>query len=334
MANNVTSLRNTEENQHIQEMLDKKALQKQRLEQIIPYLGFVFIFVLFTIVTNGKFLSASNIENLIVQSFSMAVIAIGAIFVYAHGGMDMSVAATSACGQLVLAALLLADAPLWAAILACIAVTMIGASSVAGITLVLGVPVFIGSMCIRTSFQGVLQFITRSGDLIIDFQKYEFMNSTAIKLAILLVLAAIGIFMYNYTVLGKYNKLIGGNSITAEQGGIRNKKWIFIAFLFLGICVGIASVFSFFRIGKVTGTTAAGMEFNLMIAMALGGVPSSGGEKSKISSAILGALTVSFLVNGLQVWGLDVGLVNGVKGLLFVIIVALSYDRSDGKLIS
>lgn len=334
MEKNVTSLRDSEENRRIQEMLDKKALQKQRVEQIIPYLGFAFIFVLFTIVTKGKFLSANNIENLIVQSFSMALFAIGAIFVYAHAGTDMSVAATSACGQLALAALLLAGAPLWLAILACIAVTMLGASSVAGIALVLGVPVFIGSMCIRTSFQGILQFVTRSGDLIIDYQKYEFMNNTALKAVILLALMAIGIFLYNYTVFGKYNKLIGGNQVTAEQGGIRNKKWIFIAFLFLGLCVGIASVFSFFRIGKVTGTTASGMEFNLMIAMALGGVPSSGGEKTKISSAILGALTVSFLVNGLQVWGLDVGLINGVKGLLFVIIVALSYDRSNGKLIS
>jgi ribose transport system permease protein len=44
---------------------------------------------------------------------------------------------------------------------------------------------------------------------------------------------------------------------------------------------------------------------------------------------IIGALTITILSNGLVLWGLDYLLVNGVKGLLFLIIVAISYDRTN-----
>ena len=71
-----------------------------------------------------------------------------------------------------------------------------------------------------------------------------------------------------------------------------------------------------------------------MMAIVLGGFPMAGGDRAKISSAIIGALTVTGLTNGLGMWGLDPTLISGVKGVLFVIIVALSYDRSAGKLVS
>jgi len=70
------------------------------------------------------------------------------------------------------------------------------------------------------------------------------------------------------------------------------------------------------------------------MAIALGGFPMRGGERSRLSAAIVGAVTITVLANGLQLWGLDPATINCVKGVLFVLIVALSYDRSDGKLIS
>ena len=60
----------------------------------------------------------------------------------------------------------------------------------------------------------------------------------------------------------------------------------------------------------------------------------TGGDASKMSSVIIGAITITLLTNGLIIWGLDVNVVNGIKGILFLIIVGLSYDRSKGKLIS
>lgn len=333
MADNVT-VRNNEKNAAIQADLEKKAAQKQRINTIIPYLGLVFIVLFFIIVTEGKFISADNIGNLINQGFVLVLIAIGSSFVYAHGGMDFSIGAVSGVAQLVCGLLILADVPLPICILACIAVCVVGSCCTASISLFLGVPVFIGSMCVRTSFTGILKTVVSTSDISILFSDYAFMNNTVVKAVIMIVVILIGYYLFNYTVIGKYNKALGGNVVTARQAGVNDRKYIFIAYMIMGICVGIASVFAFFRTGKVTSYSGNGYEFNIMMAIVLGGFPMTGGDRSKISSAIIGALTVTCLSNGLQLWGLDALLVSGVKGVLFVIIVALSYDRSAGKLVS
>jgi len=334
MDNSAAITRESEENQRIQQDLDRKAKSKNLLNIIIPYIGLGFLFVFFIIVTQGKFISTINIENLITQSFSLTIIAIGASFVYAHGGTDFSIGATCGCAQLVCGLLIVSGYPLWIAIAACILVTILGASATAGIALGLGVPVFIGSMCVRTTFNGILQYVAESGEVVIDYKQYMYMNSTYLKVIILVVFLAVGYYLFNYTVFGKYNKAIGGNPVTAVQAGVKHKKLIFAAYVALGLCVGVAAVFTLFRTGKVTGTTGSGVEFNMMMAIALGGFPMRGGERSRLSAAIVGAVTITVLANGLQLWGLDPATINCVKGVLFVLIVALSYDRSDGKLIS
>jgi ribose transport system permease protein len=160
------------------------------------------------------------------------------------------------------------------------------------------------------------------------------MNNTALKAIILIVFIAVGYYLFEYTSLGKGLRAIGGNTRTAQHAGVKIKKTILVAYIILGICVGVAAIFQMFRNGKVTTQSGSGLEFNMMMAIVLGGFPMMGGDKSRISSAIIGALTVTVLVNGLTVWGVDANLINGIKGLLFIVIVAMSYDRSMGKLVS
>lgn len=333
MADNY-AVRHNEKNEAIQAELEKKAARKAMINSIVPYLGLIFIVAFFIIVTQGKFVSADNIGNLINQGFVLIMIAVGSAFVYAHGGMDFSIGAVSGVAQLVCGLLILSGVPLPLCILACVAVCMAGACCTATISLVLGVPVFIGSMCVRTSFTGILKTATSTNDISILFSDYAFMNDTTIKAVLIVIVVALGYYLFNYTTIGKYNKALGGNILTARQAGVSDRKLIFAAYLLMGVCVGIASVFAFFRTGKVTSYSGNGYEFNIMMAIVLGGFPMTGGDRSKIASAIIGALTVTCLSNGLQLWGLDALLVSGVKGILFVIIVALSYDRSAGKLVS
>jgi ribose transport system permease protein len=219
-------------------------------------------------------------------------------------------------------------------LLIAIIVAVVGACMTASIALVIGVPVFVGSMCIRYVFSGVLVTSTQRSEIFISHATYGFMNNTLIKAVILVLFIAIGYYLFEYTSLGKSNKAIGGNVKTAEQAGIKTKKVILISYIILGACVGVAAIFQMFRNGNVTSQSGAGLEFSMMMAIVLGGFPMRGGERSRISSAIIGALTVTVLMNGLTLWGVDVFLISGIRGLLFVAIVALSYDRSMGKLVS
>lgn len=319
----------------IQKTLDDQARRKDLLGKFIPYFGLVALFLFFLIVTHGALVNEQNLSNLVNQCFTLVMVSIGGAFVYAHGGSDMSIAATCGCGQLVAAYLLTqAGMPLWVCVLACILTTIIGACMTASIALVFGVPVFIGSMCIRSVFSGILSGATSGSKIFIAQSSYAFMNNATFKLLILVILILFGYYLFEYTPYGKQNKAIGGNENTAKQAGIRTKKVMLISYIIIGLCVGIAAVFQMFRNGEVTAQSGTGLEFNLMLAVILGGMPMRGGEKCRFMSAVIGALTVAILENGLVLWGLDVALVNGVKGLLFVAIVGLSYDKSQGKLVS
>lgn len=319
----------------IQSELDKKARRKDTLGRFLPYLGFVFLFVFFLIVTKGMLVSRTNLLNLVNQCFTLTVISMGGAFVYAHGGSDMSIAATCGCAQLIAAVLLTQiGLPLWICIIAAIAVAVVGACMTASVNLVFGVPVFIGSMCIRSVFSGILSTATKGTKIFVSQSTYGYMNNVFAKLIMLIFLALVGYYLFEYTALGKRDKAIGGNEQTARQAGINTKRVKLWAFIILGVCVGIAAIFQMFRSGEVTAQSGTGLEFNMMLAVVLGGFPMRGGEKGRFVSAIIGALTVALLENGLVLWGLDPNLVYGIKGILFVAIVGLTYDKSLGKLVS
>lgn len=327
--------RNSAENQRIQESLDKKAARKQLIARIVPYVGLVFVLVFFSAVTGGEFISPTNLTNMIHQCFTLVIVAVSASFVYAHGGMDFSIGANSGVTQMVGGLLLIRlGFPMPAVILAMLVVSLCGTMIVALISAIFNVPVFIGSMCVRSVFMGLLTVGVSRAEIGISMTQYSYMNNAVIKVVVLAAVILSGVYLFSFTALGKREKAIGGNRATARQAGIRINRQIFAAYALLGLCVGIASVFAMFRTGAITMNSGSGLEFNIMLAIVLGGFPMSGGDKSSVGSAIVGALTAILLTNGLTVWGLDPNLVNGVKGLLFVIIIGLSYDRSQGKLVN
>ena len=108
-------------------------------------------------------------------------------------------------------------------------------------------------------------------------------------------------------------------------------KYKLVAYLILGACVGVAAFFQLTRLGQVSSSSGSGLEFNMMIAMVLGGFPMSGGSFARFRQFILGGVTMTILSSGLIMCGLDVSLVAGVKGLIMLLIVGLTYDRSVMK---
>ena len=238
---------------------------------------------------------------MIEQCFTMALVATGASFVYAHGNMDFSIGAACGVAQMCGAILFLqAGAPFPAAMLAALAVPV--------------------GTCLMV--------------FLIPVSQYPYMTSGVVKAVILVLVIGTGVYLFHYTPIGKWGRAIGGNRNTARQAGVKVNRQMLLAYVFLGLCVGIASIFQMFRASTVSINSGSGIEFNIMLAIVLGGFPMSGGEKASVPSAVLGAVIATLLVNGLALWGLDANLVNGVKGVIFVIMIALSYDRSAGKLVS
>ena len=318
----------------IDDILITKARRKDLLMNILPFVGLAFTIAVLTIATKGLLLSGGNLVNIMNQCFTLSLVAIGASFVYARGGMDFSIGPASGVAMLVCFTLVVrVGLPVWIGILAAVAVGVTATMIVGMGSHLLHLQPFVVSLCVRSACTGILVAGCNAlgRNIAVPLTTFGFLNNNVLKVIVLLLVLACGWYLFEKTSVGKEEKALGGNLVTARQSGIRPWRGVFLGHLLLGVCVGVAAVFQMARASAITANSGSGMEFNIMIALALGGFPMAGGASAKIRAAIVGVLTITFLTNGLTLAGVDNSYINVIKGLLFIVIVTVSYDRSNLK---
>lgn len=315
-------------NDGIQDGLNKKAKQKKRIAQILPYAGLVLLIILFMFTTNNRFLEPVNLTNLVDQGYTLIIIAVGAAFIFSAGLLDLSIGSVMAVAQLLTALVLRGRyAPVPVAILVSLGTGALLCSITALIHLLLKVPIIIASLCMMSICTGIVTISVEKSDIYIPYSELGYFNTTPVMLTVLIIVLATGVFIFHYTRLGRDLKALGGNAAAAEQSGVNQFRSKLLSFVVMGLCIGIAAFFSLIRGGVVNGASGSGIQMNIIIAIVLGGFPLMGGSKAKIVSAIIGALTITVLSNGLILMGLDPAWAVLVKGFLFMTIIAVTYEK-------
>ena len=192
---------------------------------------------------------------------------------------------------------------------------------------------FIASLCVSNISSGIVVAVTKQGKITFPYSKAPWLNNTSTKVLVLIALILIGYVLYNYTGFGKSLKAIGGSPVVARISGVKVEKVTYLAYILIGVMIGISALFTVSRSGAVDPSVGSSMNLNVMIAIVLGGFPLSGGANARFSAPLIGALMVTVLTNGLAMMGQANALGYGIKGLLFIIVVALTYEKSKGKLI-
>jgi ribose transport system permease protein len=193
---------------------------------------------------------------------------------------------------------------------------------------------FIASMCVGNIAQGIVIAATKNGKITFRYSDAPWLNLVSSKILVLMILVAVGYVLFNYTIFGKSLKAMGGSQIVSRISGINVKKNTYLAYMSLGIAAAIGGLFTVARVGAVDPSIGSSMNLNIMIAIVLGGFPLSGGANARYSAPLIGALMVTVLTNGLAMMGQANALGYGIKGFLFLMVVALTYERSKGKLIA
>ena len=121
--------------------------------------------------------------------------------------------------------------------------------------------------------------------------------------------------------------MIGAGETAAEYSGFQVKRTKVLVFVFAGMLAGAASIFSLLRTGSVISTTGNLLETDVMIALVLGGLPITGGARSKYSPVIIGVLILAFLDNGLIQMGASTVIQQLVKGIFFLLAIIVTTDR-------
>jgi ribose transport system permease protein len=309
----------------------RKAKLKQIMVDILPLVSTVVVVAFFQITTDGKLLTINNIKVLTNQIFSVLLISLGAIFVYAHGNMDISIGGMVGCGMLF--GTLMVNAT--SSILAGFLVILVFCSLIGFINGILQKAFmrlsFLPSLCMMFVLRAIVTYAGNIKTFKIS-NDYTVYDNSLLKIVVLILLGLLSFYLFDFTKIGKFQKAMGGNQIAAKQLGVSLTKYKTWAFVLTGIYSAVAAFFTMVRARSVVAESGNGLEFDVMIALIYGGIPLSGGMKTKFLAAVFGSVIVTVLKNGLIMWGLSVGMVALVKSLIFMLLVSVNYKRSKGVL--
>ncbi len=306
-----------------------KRLDKGLLKNLAPYAGLIAITLIFALTTGGRFTQARNLTNIIGQSMVTMIAACGCTFVMAHNNLDFSLG--GGCALISAASFLVTrgeNLPL--TLLMCMVFGVLCSLVTALIHVKGRIPAFMAGMCIMFVGRGVVEGLATNMVMNLPAAATAYANNM-VYLAFLVVVFALSVFVFNYTKVGKAQKLIGANPRAAELSGIAVGRYKAIAFAISGLTLGIASFLTMIRIGSVTKTIGSGLETDVLIALTLGGIPLAGGTDTRMRSALIGSLTYYVLGNGLMIWGLDANVISIVKGVIFLATVYVTMERREGS---
>ncbi|SDO03431.1 sugar ABC transporter permease [Alkalicoccus daliensis] len=149
-----------------------------------------------------------------------------------------------------------------------------------------------------------------------------------VPLLILLVVAAVFIFISKNTTFGRHIYAIGGNSEAAKLSGINSKRNVMSVFILMGGLAAIGGIVLTSRLNA--GTVGAGQMYELdaIAAVVIGGTSLMGGVGTIVGS-ILGALIMASIDNGMSMMNVAPFWQYIVKGLILILAVYL--DISSKK---
>jgi D-xylose transport system permease protein len=148
------------------------------------------------------------------------------------------------------------------------------------------------------------------------------------SIVIVLSLVAIFTFLTNNTTFGRQVYAIGGNKEAARLSGINIKSRNFLVFVIMGGLSALAGVVFTGRVGAGAASSGQDFELQAIAAAYIGGSSTMGGEGT-IIGAIVGALVMACLNNGIGLMGLNVDWQKMITGL--ILLLAVWFDIASKK---
>lgn len=298
----------------------------------IIYIGFGAVFLVFAVLLrNDGFLSSNNLLNILRQTATITVIAVGMTFVIACAEIDLSVGSVAGLSSVV-TAMTLSNYGIVPGIMAGLAVGLVVGIINGGLVSLLGIPSFLVTLGMLGIAAGFAQRITRSAPqpILNDTYNTIFGSGNIGPVPGLLfwsgVAVAIGGVVLARTRFGRQVLATGGNRTAAEFTGVNTKR---IKFQVLLISATVASIAGMLYAGRLQSGRyqwGAGDELSAIAAVILGGTSLFGGAGSVIGT-LFGALLIGLINNGLVLAGLESSEQQMVRGGIIILAVALARKK-------
>jgi len=298
-------------------------------------LTLIIVMGIFAIGTRGRYLSLPNLQVILSLAAIPAIIAIGLHEVVVLGGIDLSVEGIVALcvvfvGFLVRNKFNTNDVGLW------IIPISLGIGGLAGFlngifNTKLKIPSFIATLGMSWILWGLAVFVSQGQTVALtDLRIQVVVTSTFFGIPTLAIIAIVLAVLLQVvqarTRFGRYLYAIGGDEVLAKQAGVSIDRLKIAVFTVAGLFYGLSALLLCIRLGSSQAITGNNLLFPAVTAVAVGGVALTGGIGGA-KNAILGALIVTALNDGLILMHVNPYAQDAVNGTVLVAAVALTIDR-------
>ncbi|WP_419465962.1 sugar ABC transporter permease [Bacillus spongiae] len=153
-------------------------------------------------------------------------------------------------------------------------------------------------------------------------------NGFSWTVVIMLLVVLIYHFFTNKTVLGRHIYAVGSNPEAAHLSGINVNKITFLVFGSMGLLSALSGILFTARLQSATTTAGTLFELDAIAAAYVGGVSAAGGV-GKVTGAIIGAIVMASLTNGMNLLGVGIAPQYIIRG--GVLAIAVIFDVMTRK---
>ena len=270
-----------------------------------------------------EFLTVTNLINVTRQVAFVVITGSAVTLLMISGNFDLSIGSTLGLSSMFFAWFIPLGLPLG---LSLVAATLIGTAIglLNGFLVVkLRIPSIIATLGTMYAARGLALVITGGNSIHLGLgpnftvMGRGFVGPVPISLLITVGVLLVFYFLESRTTLGRYAFAIGGNRRTALLSGINVSAVILLLYVFVGTLAGFSGVLMASRLGVGQPMVGQGFEFDVIVAVILGGTSLEGGEGS-IFGMLIGAFIVGFIANGLNLLGIHSFYQSILKGAILV----------------
>jgi len=310
-------------------IVDSSKAQLFMLQQA-SILLFLAVFVFFGLLSPA-FLEPRNLVNILVQSSSAAIVAIGMTFVLLTGGIDLSVGSIMLVSAAVAGKMVLAGMPLAFAIAAIVGIGLLyGMLNAFCVTRLRIIP-FVVTLATLYLGRGMGLWITQTRamnlpDSLLQLGTARIMGLPFPIVAFLSVLICAHAILRR-TAFGIQIYALGNSREAAEKAGIPTQRTTAWVYIICGLCAALGGLVSVAQLGAVSPTFGNQREFAAVAAAVLGGTSLFGGRGGVFPGTVMGAILIQTVENGLVIVNADPYLYPIVMSLIIFLAVLVDSIR-------
>ena len=310
-----------------------KLLSADARQKLLAFASLIGLMAFFSF-ASPSFMQIDNIMGILQSTAVNGVLAIACTFIIITAGIDLAVGTLMTfCAVMTGVVLVYWELPfvlgivaaiLTGALIGAINGTMIAKMKIPPFIATLGMMMLLKGLSLVVSgtkpiyFSDVEQFGIISQESLIGY----FIPSMPIPNAVLILflVAILGAFILNKTILGTYTFALGSNEEAVRLSGVNVDRWKIIVYSFAGALCGIAGLMIASRLNSAQPALGPGYELDAIAAVVIGGTSLAGGVGT-ILGTIIGAFIISVLTNGLRILSVAQEWQTVVTGVIIILAV-------------